>query len=122
MGEVEIAGDFGEGLFLEVALGDEVAVEAGDFEESGVEGVLDVGQVVRRFVGSGIVLGGGAKLVGLAAEGLAAGGFDEVVGGCEEPRGEEARWRGLAGAGLFEQEDHGGLGDVLGGVGIAGLP
>ncbi len=100
-GKVEVAGDFGEGFFLEVALGEEFAVEAGDFEECGVEHVLDVGVVMRGCVDHAWLLGGGADFSSLASVGFAAVFFDEVVGCFEKPSGKVLRWRGLVGIGFF---------------------
>jgi hypothetical protein len=118
-GEVQGGGDGGEGLVFEVTAGEDFAVEGREFEEGGVEmGEQDL--VSGRHDG-GFLEGGRTAFV----EGAAALGalpcLDGVGGDGEEPSDEAGVERGAVSGAFSSEKKKDGLGDVGGGIGVAGL-
>ena len=115
---VQGGADFGIAFLLEEAEGDSVAVL---FPET-AEGIIQHGQDLAPDFGVGF-RGEGLHKGLLFAAGAAVFGAQEIgggePGGLIEPAGEDGGRAQLAG--FFGQDDEDGLGDFLGGVGVAGF-
>jgi len=118
-GEAEGFADFVERFLLEVAEDDGGAVGGVEGREGGVE-VGGDGGVIGIGLGSfDLDHGGGLLFVLLAAGSAFAGVFADVVGDSEEPSGKDGG--GGERGGFLEEDEEGGLGNVVGERGVGEL-